>query len=56
MSKNSLFYILHMPVTVLIGFSVMKWKMGIASRYSFVVVASTLATIVTCEEMTLINS
>jgi len=39
------FYILHMTVIVLIGFPVMKWKMGIGPRYLFVVVLSTLVTI-----------
>ena len=43
------FYILHMTVIVLIGFPVMKWRAGIASRYSFVVLASTLVTIVSYE-------
>ena len=43
------FYILHMTVVVLIGFPVMNWKMGIAIRYSFIVIASTLATIMIYE-------
>jgi len=43
------FYILHMTVIVLIGFPVMHWKTGIASRYSIVVIASTAATIIIYE-------
>jgi hypothetical protein len=39
------FYILHMTVIVLVGFPVMKWKMGIGPRYVLVVVGSTLVTI-----------
>ena len=49
MSKNTLVYILQMTVVVLIGFPVKNWRMGIASRYSFIVIASTLATIITYE-------
>ena len=47
MSKNTLAYILHMTVVVLIGFPVMNWKMGIAFRYSFIVIGLILATIIT---------
>lgn len=43
------FYILHMTVIVLIGFPAMKWRMGIASRYSIIVLASTLVTMVSYE-------
>ncbi len=43
------FYILHMTVIVLIGFPVMKWRMGLASRYIFVVLASIVVTILTYE-------
>lgn len=50
MSKNSLSCIPYMTAAVLlIGFPALRWDMGIASRYSFVVVASTVATIMTCE-------
>jgi hypothetical protein len=43
------FYILHMTVVVLIGFPIMKWNTGIAWRYSAIVVASVLVTILTYE-------
>jgi peptidoglycan/LPS O-acetylase OafA/YrhL len=41
------FYILHLTVIVLIGFPVMKWEAGVSLRYAFVVIVSTLATLLT---------
>ena len=45
------FYILDMTVIVLIGFPVMQWNTAIAARYLFVVLTSTVVTIITYDRL-----
>ncbi len=50
------FYILHQTVIVTIGFYVLQWNTNVLTKFAFIVIAATAATLLLCEAVKLTNA